>query len=238
MLADCSKALSLNSKNQKALYRSAKACLALDRLEEAQDCITRGIANDPTGNAFQSILGQLEKKLQDALKKRTDEDARIVKQSQEANNLAKALKQRRYAVRESPRPPEMENARVCLSDPSDVESSLIFPTLFLYPLSYQTDFLAAFAEVHTLQSQLDLVLAESPPWDVGTEYTPTRVECYMETRHGGLVKFGRKVTLGTALVGGNVEVVDNLVRIYVLPKSKSAAWIEAFKGERAKTRGP
>lgn len=74
-----------------------------------------------------------------------------------------------------------------------------------------------------------------PPWDARGEYgTLDAVECYVETAAGGLIKAGKKVALAKLLGGGNVEVVDGLVRIFVLPKARAGEWIEQFKLRRGK----
>lgn len=236
VLGDCSKALKINPKNMKALYRSARACIAVNRLDEAQDVITRGLLLEPDNKSLQGQLEILEKRLQAALDKRKKDDERIQKEKVEAYNLAVALKQRNITIVKSRRPPDTGEAQICLSDPQDSQSSLVFPTMFLYPLTYQSDFLAQFAEVYTVQSQLDLVLEHQPPWDDKKEYTPKSVDCFMETKIGGLIKLGKKVNLGTALGSGKVEIVDGIVRIYVVPKIAAAAWIEAFKKEKQLTR--
>jgi hypothetical protein len=47
-----------------------------------------------------------------------------------------------------------------------------------------------------------------------------------------LVKVGKKVPLLKVLSGGKVEVVDELVRVYVVPKGKAEAWIREFKEKK------
>jgi tetratricopeptide (TPR) repeat protein len=43
VLNDCAKALTLNPKCIKAYYRSAKACRALEKVEDALDACNRGL---------------------------------------------------------------------------------------------------------------------------------------------------------------------------------------------------
>ena len=59
----------------------------------------------------------------------------------------------------------------------------------------------------------------------------------METAAGGLVKMGKKVPLLKMLASGRVEVVDQVVRLYVLPKAKAEAWVKDFKEKKALERG-
>jgi hypothetical protein len=125
----------------------------------------------------------------------------------------------------------MEDARIQLvPDPADPTSTLAFPTVLLYPLALESDFIKEFNETETLGHHLDYILPV--PWDK-VLYTPKRVECYMETITGGLVKVGRNVTLLKILTTANVEVVDGVARIFVLPKSKAEGWVQEFKRKKA-----
>ena len=72
------------------------------------------------------------------------------------------------------------------------------------------------------------------PWDEKHEYNLGSVECFMETSVGGMVKVGKKVTLGKILGTDGIEVVDGLVRINVLPKERTSTWIEEMKARQGK----
>ena len=73
--------------------------------------------------------------------------------------------------------------------------------------------------------------------DRDKEYTYKGIECYMETLTGGLIKVGKKITLLKVLGGGNVEVVDDIVKIFVMPMAKAEAWIKDFKAKKAAEKG-
>jgi hypothetical protein len=104
--------------------------------------------------------------------------------------------------------------------------------VLLYPAHLETDFIKAFNETETLADHLAYVFPL--PWDQGREYTVDGVECYVETASGGLVKMGKKVALLKVLAGGKVEVVDQVVRIFVVPRGKAEAWVKEFKEQKAK----
>ena len=57
----------------------------------------------------------------------------------------------------------------------------------------------------------------------------------METVTGGLIKVGKKLPLLQVLSGGKVEVVDELVRIIVVPRGKTAKFVEDFKARKGKS---
>ncbi|CAI0655875.1 unnamed protein product, partial [Colletotrichum noveboracense] len=103
--------------------------------------------------------------------------------------------------------------------------------VFLYPVHLESDFIKAFNEQETVADHLAYILPV--PWDEERAYTPDGVECYMETVKGGLVKVGKKAPLLKVLSGGNVEVVDGIVRFYIVPASKAKGWIEEFKLKKA-----
>ena len=114
-----------------------------------------------------------------------------------------------------------------LENPLDPSSLLSFPVLLLYPTHSQSDFIKVFRELDTLTQHLEYIFPL--PWDEENEFTLNDVEAYMETAAGGLIKMGKKMTLNKVLGSGKCEVVDGLVRISVVPKTKAAGWIEEFK---------
>ncbi|KAJ5052422.1 uncharacterized protein L3040_002171 [Drepanopeziza brunnea f. sp. 'multigermtubi'] len=229
---DCGSVLRINPKNVKALYRSSKALLALDRIEEADDACARGLALDPNNKALQAVAQDLIKRHAVVAARKKKELKRAQRQRLEAVTLAAALKAREIKTRKTAQPPEMEDAKIQLvPDPTDPTSTLTFPTVLLYPLHLESDFIKAFNEMEPLGHHLSYILPL--PWDKAGEYTPLKVECYMETVTGGLIKVGRKVPLLKVLSEGNVEIVDEVVKIFVVPKAGAEAWVKEFKMKKA-----
>ena len=127
----------------------------------------------------------------------------------------------------------MEDASIHLSpDPIAPTSVLMFPVVLLYPLHLQSDFIKAFSETDTVLDHLDYIFPS--PWDEEHEYTLGSVELYMETDSGGLIKVGKKVSLGKVLGSPGMEIVDGIVRINVLLKARAAGWIEEMKLRKGK----
>ncbi|KAL8987712.1 MAG: hypothetical protein Q9169_008666, partial [Polycauliona sp. 2 TL-2023] len=81
---------------------------------------------------------------------------------------------------------------------------------------------------------LETVLAEGLEWDTKKEYEKG-AEMFMETRTGGMVKVGRKMSLLDVLAGGKVEVVDGVVRVFVVPKARVEGWVEGMKRMKGKS---
>ncbi|KAI1098047.1 TPR-like protein [Jackrogersella minutella] len=233
---DCGAALRLNATNVKAYYRSAKAFLAVSRIEEADDACARGLELDEQNSALRGVAREIIKKHEEATAKQQRENERTTQQRRREWLVRGALKAREIRTRTTAQPPEMEDAGVrLLPDPDDPRSSLSFPTVLLYPAHLESDFIKAFDETQCLADHLAYVFPL--PWDAAGEYIVAGVECYMETLGGGLVKVGKKAPLLKVLSAGNVEVVDEVVRFFVLPKQKAAAWVQEFKAKKAAEKG-
>ncbi|OJI91253.1 hypothetical protein ASPTUDRAFT_26718 [Aspergillus tubingensis CBS 134.48] len=228
---DCAAVLKLNPKNVKAYYRSAMALFSLDKIVEAEDVASRGLKLDPNNKALQMVAGKISERkavLERIAARKKAEDERTRK---EKTLLSVALKARQIRTRKTDQPPEMEDVGIRLSpDPLSPESTLEFPAVFLYHMDAQTDFIKAFSEMHSIEDHLDYIFPL--PWDQKGEYSINTVECFMETVTGGLIRAGKKVPLVQILSGGKVEVVDELVKIYIVPTSKSAKFIAEMKARK------
>lgn len=229
-IQDCASTLRLNPENVKAFYRSGLACLALDKIPEASDACMRGLALDPSNAALKTLSTKVSSRktyLDSVDKARREREERA---ASERATLALALKSRGIKTRTSERAPDLEDAAIKLANPLDPSSTLSFPVMLLYPAHSQSDFIKAFSETEALNQHLDYIFPL--PWDTEQEYKADDVEAYMETTAGGLIKVGKKMGLGKVLGSGKCEVVDGLVRISVVPKSKAQDWIEEFKKRR------
>ncbi|ETI25391.1 hypothetical protein G647_02164 [Cladophialophora carrionii CBS 160.54] len=230
---DCAAALRINPSNIKAYYRSASALLALDKVLDALDVASRGSKLDPANVALKKLLDQIRARAQ--VKEAQDRRrlAELKTKRQEMQVLEAALKARKIFVRGSKQPPNLEDASIRLSpDPLSPTSLLEFPVMLLYPMHNQTDLIKAWAEKDAITHHLSYILPL--PWDTKNEYKQSTVDCYMDTISGGLVKVGKKLTLLDALSNGKTEVVDGLVRIYVVPSSRAPQWLEEVKKKKGK----
>ena len=229
---DCAEALKLNHRNVKAWYRAASACLALDQIEAALDACNSGLQYDAQNTALRSLRTKIENRQAVLSAQEKEKQDRLSRARSEKGALAQAFKTRNITIRSTPTPPEIPESSIALSSPLDPTSTLSFPTMFLYPLHAQTDFIKAFAEDSSLAEHLEYILPL--PWDESGEYRAEDVECYMETTEGGLIKAGKKLTLAKLLGSGKVEVLDGLVKVNVVPKARAGEWIADFKKRRGK----
>ncbi|KAF8451773.1 hypothetical protein BGX38DRAFT_1181063 [Terfezia claveryi] len=220
VLRDCGEALKLNSSNVKAHYRAACALVALQRWEEAVIVTQKGLTLDPTNPPLKSLLTKAEAGLAKAKEKFLAEQHLQQQKLHEVTALRLALRNLGIKTRRSDTTnrPDLEGHEIKLVD----ETHLIFPVIVLYPLTAQSDFIPTWREDETAEERMGMqVLAEPPPWDEKGEYNWESVEVFMETLTGGLIKVGKKV-----------EVVDDLVKLMVVPRGRREAWIEEWKKRR------
>ncbi|KAJ5391142.1 hypothetical protein N7509_006632 [Penicillium cosmopolitanum] len=228
---DCAVTLKLNPTNVKAFYRSAMALLKLDKVDEAEDAAARGLVIGPDNKSLQTASQKIAERK--AFKERLVAKKKAEEELARKQNLvlSTALRARQIRTRKTDQPPDMEGSTIRLvPDPLSPESSVEFPAVFLYPMDAQSDFIKGFSELHSISDHLDYILPL--PWDTKKEYTIANVECFMQTVSGGLIKAGKKLPLLQILTGGKVEVVDHMVRIFVVPSSKTAAFIAEMKARK------
>lgn len=231
---DCGAVLKINPDNVKAHYRSASALFQLDRVYEALDVCYRGMKLDTQNDAMRSLLEKIQKRSR--VKEEQDRKRKAEQQRKEKAKLtlAVALRARNIKTRNSQKErPDMADAEIRLApDPLSPESTLEFPTMFLYPMHNQSDFVRAFSEKDAIYQHLSIMLPL--PWDSKNEYQLSTCDCYMDTISGGMMKVGKKISLLEILSNAKIEVLDGLVRIYVVPQSLAPAWIDEIKKKRGK----
>ncbi|KAG5984324.1 hypothetical protein E4U55_005209 [Claviceps digitariae] len=229
---DCASALRLNPHNLKACYRSAKALLKVDRIPEAHDICARGLALDPHNQPLQQMQQDIALRAQHLDAKQRQASERHATAQRRERLLRAALQARNIRTRTTSQPPDMGDTKLQLvPDADDPRSSLAFPTVLLYPEDLESDFIKAFNEADTLEEHLSYVFPL--PWDTHGVYTLAGVSCYVETTQGGVLKMGKRVPLLKVLGTGKVDVVDEVVRIYVVPEAKAEAWVDKFKRAKA-----
>ncbi|KAI5294910.1 hypothetical protein KEM52_002894 [Ascosphaera acerosa] len=229
---DCAQALKLNPTNIKAYYRSATALLAVDRIEQAEDACARGLALDPANKALQAVAAKACARGAHLAELAAKKQAGEQRAARAALTLQTALRARGIRTRATAQPPHLDDAAMHLDpDPLAATSELVFPCVLLYPLDAQSDFIKAFRETQSIADHLAYILPL--PWDAAGDYAPDKVECYLETHTGGLIKAGKRMSLLKILSGGKVEVVDDIVTINVVPTAKAARFIAEFKARKA-----
>ncbi|RUS20323.1 hypothetical protein BC937DRAFT_95475 [Endogone sp. FLAS-F59071] len=218
VLKDCAKCLGLNPRNIKALYRSARALYALDRCDEAIDCCDHGLAAEPTNLALKAHRERCVTRRTEVEEKRKVKEDRERKELERQEALAKAIESRNIKLSTTD-PAVLASANITF-DPAT--NTLSWPVFLLYPEHKESDHIQAFSERDTLQDHLDVVFEQPAPWDRAGAYTPGGVEVYFETNtglHPGLVKVGKRLTLGEVLGHPKCVVQNGVPSFIVLPKT-------------------
>jgi tetratricopeptide (TPR) repeat protein len=230
---DCTSALVINNKNVKAWFRCAKAYFMLNKLEESKECIKLGLSVDVDNKPLTDLAEEIRKKEEAIARKQQEEREREELERKKKDTLQLALKARHVSITHSAKAPDTQDAEIQLDDPFNPASILSYPLLFMYPIHAQSDFVKAARETSTVKEQLEMVLEEPPHWDVGHEYTPSSVVVYVETKVGGLAKAGPKAPFHKLVKEGNIELLDGLIRLLVVPKNKSTLFVEEWKRRKA-----
>ncbi|KAJ5918038.1 Tetratricopeptide-like helical [Penicillium verhagenii] len=230
-ILDGAATIKLNPTNVKAYYRSSMALLKLEKLDEAEDSAKRGLAIDSENKSLQTAATKIAERKANLARAAARKKAEAELLRKQNLVLSTALRAREIRTRKTDQPPEMEDAKIRLvPDPLSPESSVEFPAVFLYPMDAQSDFIKSFSELHCITDHLEYMFPL--PWDTKKEYTIPNVECFMQTVSGGLIKAGKKLPLLQILTGGKVEVVDEMVRIFIVPTSKTGAFIAEMKARK------
>ncbi|KAJ1919698.1 HSP70/90 co-chaperone [Mycoemilia scoparia] len=258
---DCAETLNIDQKNIKALFRSAKACYFLEKLEEAIDCCDIGLKIDPENTALTTLRTRCiaRKEELDTMERKRQE--RREKRQKERKLLAEAIKIRglKFEVRkptsanesddelgdeegEKLDPWENKSGKQVILDENS--GHLAWPVFFLYPEHKESDFVEAFDEATTLGEQISVVLQTPAPWDIGPSspyYTPNNVDLYFIHRPENgleddeiLVKVNIQCPLGTALSHPKYQIVNGIPSFIVL--QKSGEFREKFLDEYRKRR--
>ncbi|CUM47103.1 uncharacterized protein AC631_04838 [Debaryomyces fabryi] len=239
---DCKNVLLLDEKNVKACYRSGKAFFCVERFEEAKQILQYGLTIDADNKSlkdtYQQVVDKEEKIAAAKLKKQKEEEEKQLKQVL----LVNAIKLRHIEILKSARPAELlEDAKIRLEDAMDHESQLIFPAMILYPTTDEFDYVAEISELSTPTDILKVVLNRPKEWfeDPKHEnFTLKKLQCYMETVSGGLVKVGKNVAINNVLMSDKPKapLFDNGLRLYVVPKSDSEEWLSKWNKDVALTK--
>lgn len=238
-IEDCKLVLKLDDKNVKACYRAGKAFFLVDRFDEARGVLEYGLTIDKDNAAIKETLSQITAK-EDAILAAKQRKERAEKEKEMKQNiLTNAINLRHIETVRSSRPVELlEGAKIRLEDDVDHELQLIFPAMVLYPTTDEFDYVAEISELLTPNDILDIVLDRPESWFMEENhraFAGRKVECYMETVAGGLVKIGRKMAVNQALMSDKLKapLFDNGLRLYVVPKVDSEKWLKTWSKEVA-----
>ncbi|CAO3689367.1 unnamed protein product [Rhizopus stolonifer] len=218
VLTDCSKCLEINPKNVKALYRSAKALAALDRLLEAIDCCDHALMIDPENKVVHDIKKKAVDRKNMLEEKKRQKEERERREREKKDILENAFKERKITIQV-----EDKEVREKANIDYDFETNTInWPVFFLYPEYKESDYIQSFNETHTFQDHLEIMFEQPAPWDAKQEYNTNSVEIFFEDIRGlspKLIKIGKKHALGKILSLDQYVVKNGVPSFIIMPKN-------------------
>jgi tetratricopeptide (TPR) repeat protein len=239
---DCKLALAKDPTNVKAVYRSARAYLAVDKIDEALDIASYGLSLDPSNLTLLSVSQSAtnRKNTLAELQRKKEAEQRLREQKQ--NNLKMGLESRNLTVINTGHKQEesLQGLKVVLEDDLDPGSALTFPLIFLYPLELETDLIQYAAENSTIANYLEEVFASPPHWFEHSaehlkDYALPNLAVYAQTTTGGLVKVGKNSTLikVLSLKKPIIPIIDNVARLYIVPQNRDQEWLSSWNKDQA-----
>lgn len=234
---DCVQALNFDPKNIKAYYRMAKAFFTIEKYDEATQALEFSLAIDSENLASKTLLQKVQARKHELETIQAKKEADRLHKEILADKLKTAVNGRGYTIINTARPAELlSDAKLSLEDPEDIESQLIFPAMIMYPTTDEFDFIASVSELSTPWELMELVLQGHPEWSEDGKhenFTPKKLDAYMETESGGLIKVGKKASLHKALSTPKpkIPLFDNSLRIYLVPRIDAEKWLSTWDKE-------
>ena len=226
VLKDCQFAIQLKYELPKVWYRSAQACLALDFLDEAIDSCNRGLALDPDNSCWITLINSIKSRKYELdlvkIRKRDYEkklsvETQILKDLFASRNIKMTVDGNIVDQVVEYIHPLSGSHKIHL----DVHGNLVFPVVLLYPIHNQSDFIAEFNELDSVQDHLNIVFERQAPWDTRHEYRIGELNVYLF-----LNNVYHQVDVSDALenisINKEFQVVDGVVCLYIVPKGIKA----------------
>ncbi|CAE6446460.1 unnamed protein product [Rhizoctonia solani] len=250
VLKDVQLVLEADPKSSKALFRAAKALVKLRRYEEALDACDRCLAFDPDNGGVKSIRTIAQKEFDLEVKKAKQKAEAEEKEKNKRAALSVALKHHGITILKDNTDPEHLPFLDPPTPPYPTTAELICRVVLVYPQHGQTDLVVRFSTDDTLGAHLDAILpnpesgSDVPfaPWDEKREYTSTKVNVYVKTRKGRVLRLARNKTLadicktakGKEGEDDGLVVGQGVIAFVVVPKGSLAEekYIKSAKKER------
>ncbi|KAH3678519.1 hypothetical protein WICMUC_001536 [Wickerhamomyces mucosus] len=236
---DCKESLKLDPTNIKAYFRMAKAFFTLEKFDEAKQALDFSFKFDAENKSSLTLLEQIINRENTITKIAKKKEEQRLHNEKLANNLISAISIRDYKIIKTSNPAEMlEDAKLELEDAEDIESQLVFPAMILYPTTDEFDFIASVSELSTPLDIMNIVLQRPEEWfkdQKHINFTSKKLDAYMETETGGLVKIGKKASLHKALSTPQprIPLFDSSIRLYLVPRVEAESWLANWDKELA-----
>ena len=239
-LGDCSESIKLDHKNLKSFYRSIKALVALEKIEDAIQVCEIAQQVDCENSDFKRELKDLmdlnDQKLEKLQKIKLKQEEKQVQDKE----LMDALISRKIKLHSKSK---SHGSSILSSFHSEYhvkfqDDSLFWPVLFLYPEYQESDFITSFDENTCFIDHLRIMFQDFPLWDVKNEYTVSNLQVYFETRgtekeKSRLLKVSRNMSLKTVLSHSSYTVIDGIPTFFILSSVSqfTEKFIDSYKAK-------
>ncbi|VEU21266.1 DEKNAAC102132 [Brettanomyces naardenensis] len=231
-IRDCRQCLDRQPKNVKALFRCASAMFAISKYDDAEKVLEYAVSIDNKSTAVNSLLKKVVEKKRSLEEARERKEREAAEKKQREGTLQKALAAREVINIKTSLPADTpDGSKLHLEDANDVESQLIIPTMVVYPTTGEFDFVAEVSELSTPLQLAEIVMDRPDSYfedDNHKNFRPKKLEAYLETISGGLIKIGKKVTFGKAFAQAHAPLFDGLLRVYLVPKVEASSWVSKW----------
>ncbi|KAF8679827.1 Ribosomal protein S7e [Rhizoctonia solani] len=250
VLKDVKLVLETDPRSSKALFRAAKALVKLRRYEEALDACDRCLSFDPDNGGVTSIQVIAQKELNVEVNKARQKAEAEEKEKAKKAALSLALQHHGITVLKDNTDPEHLPFLDPPTPPYPTSAQLICRVVLVYPQYGQTDLIVRFSTEDTLGAHLDSILPDPEtgsdvpfaPWDEKQEYISNKVNVYVKTRKGRVLRLGRnkiladicKTAKGKEGEDDGLVIGQGVVAFVVVPKGSLAEekYLKSVKEER------
>lgn len=187
VVEDCRRAIELDPRSVKAFFRAAKASEILQLTARALQFCNGGLKISPEDDELVPMKERLQKQRELEEKAHELERVKAAEDAQEKNaadyDVKTKLEGRGVALGPFLYDLSMYRMRGVIKPKlSEDGDAVVWPMMFLYPESCQSDFIESFDERCDLEDQLQLMFPEDrhPEWDEEGKYIWDRLVCYAE----------------------------------------------------------
>ncbi|CAE6425194.1 unnamed protein product [Rhizoctonia solani] len=250
VLKDVKLVLETDPQSSKALFRASKALVKLRRYEEALDACDRCLSFDPDNGGVKSVRMTAQKELDLEVKKSKQKAEAEEKEKAKKAALSLALQHHGIKVLKDNTDPEHFPFLDPPTPPYPTSAELICRVVLVYPQYGQTDLIVRFSTDDTLGAHLDTILPDPETgsdvpfasWDDKHEYISTKINVYVKTRKGRVLRLGRnktlaeicKTTKGKDGEDDGLVVGQGVIAFVVVPKGSLAEekYLKSVKEEK------
>jgi len=241
-LKDCVGARRYQPSHKKAIDRGVECCLNLAMYAEAIKWCDAALILDPKDEKALTQRKEAERKKKGQDRDRRKQELMLKKERARKAAMIRAVKDRGLRVGDLA---DLGTVDVDLEDVDAVDAldlsafesnhpsgakvvvdesdgSMTWPVMFMYPEYGETDFIQAFNEKVTFQSQIDVMFgAENrPPWDADGKYTAHNLLLFYEDKKATkLMPVSRERTLLEALSEPTYQIYGGTPTFVVLPNN-------------------